>query len=160
VGDVVRAPLASCAFDVVLLLDVLEHLDDDVAGLREATRLLKPRGLLLVTVPALPVLWGQQDEVSHHRRRYTRRSLEGALQGAGLQDPCLSYFNSLLLGPIVAVRLVRRLLRPGRASRSDFEDNHPGAVNDVLAALFGMERHLLGRVPLPLGVSLLATMRR
>ncbi|MGH7965439.1 MAG: class I SAM-dependent methyltransferase, partial [Candidatus Binatia bacterium] len=68
VGKLEAAPFASWSFDIVLALDVLEHIDDDVASLREAARLLKPDGLLVVTVPALPSLWGSQDVVSHHRR--------------------------------------------------------------------------------------------
>jgi SAM-dependent methyltransferase len=180
VGKLEAAPLAPGSFDAILALDVLEHLDDDAAGLREAARLLKSGGLLLVTVPALPSLWGQQDVISHHRRRYTRRALCDAFARARLPRPCFMYFNTLLFAPIAAVRWVRRALglakrlhgdfddngpglircdqaaAPDRRLHSDFEDNRPGLINDLLAAVFAIERHLIGRVPMPVGASLMA----
>ena len=92
-------------------LDVIEHVDDDVAALRELRRVLCPGGRLLVAVPAFMFLWGKQDEVSHHRRRYTAGSLRAALAGAGFAVDRTSYFNTLLFPPVAAVRLGRRLLR-------------------------------------------------
>ena len=157
IGDVTALPLAQRAFDAVLALDVLEHLDDDAAGLREAARLLKPGGLLLVTVPALQSLWGSQDVVSHHRRRYTRRTLAQTFARAGLPAPRLSYFNTLLFPTVAGVRWARRALRLAERARSDFDDSRPGMLNEVLATLFAAERHLVPRVALPIGVSLLAT---
>lgn len=152
-------PFAPRSFDVVLALDVIEHLDDDAAALRACHELVSSGGLLVVTVPAGPSLWGRQDVVSGHRRRYTRRTLAGAFARAGLPRPSrLAYFNSLLYPPVAAVRWTRRLLRaPG--SGSDFDGARPGLVNDALAAIFRAERHLVGRVPFPAGVSLLATLR-
>lgn len=160
VGSVEAVPIATGLFDVVLALDVLEHLDDDVAGLNEAVRLLKPDGLLLVTVPAMPSLWGTQDEVSHHRRRYTKRTLSRVFSTARLPVPDVSYFNSLLFPPVAAIRWARRSLGKVKDTGSDFDGNRPGVVNDVLEKVFGFERHLIHRVPMPVGVSLLATMRR
>jgi SAM-dependent methyltransferase len=160
VGKIEAAPLRSELFDVVLALDVLEHLDDDVAGLLEAVRLLKPDGLLLVTVPALPSLWGTQDTVNQHRRRYTKRTLSRAFAQAQLPRPYITYFNMTLFPAVAAVRWARRAVGLTRDSGSDFDNNHPGVVNNLLAALFGMERHLIRRVPMPMGVSLLATLRR
>lgn len=159
VGKLETAPLASGSFDVVLAMDVLEHLNDDAAGLREAGRLLKPGGLLLVTVPALPSLWGRQDTVSHHRRRYTKRTLCQAFAQAELPNPRVTYFNMLLFLPVAAVRWARYVLGLARRPRSDFDDNHPGLMNEILAAMFAMERHVIYRVPIPVGVSLLATTR-
>jgi SAM-dependent methyltransferase len=148
---------ASC--DAVLALDVLEHLDDDAAGLRAAAALVAPGGLLLVTVPALPALWGQQDVVSQHRRRYTRATLLSLFQRAGVERPRLTYFNSLLFLPIAAVRLARRLT-PGKGEpASDFDSGKPGLVNDQLRRLFSAERHLVDRLSLPIGVSLMAVHR-
>jgi len=158
VGKLETAPLASGSFDVVLALDVLEHLNDDAAGLREAARLLKPGGLLLVTVPAFPSLWGGQDVISHHRRRYTKRTLCQAFAQARLPHPRVTYFNMLLFPPVAAVRWVRSALGLAHRPRSDF-DNHPGLMNEILAAMFAVERHVIHRVPMPVGVSLLATTR-
>jgi SAM-dependent methyltransferase len=145
--------------DAVVALDVLEHLDDDAAGLRAAAGLVMPGGLLLVTVPALPSLWGQQDVVSEHRRRYTRGTLRALFDRAELPRPRVSYFNSLLFLPIAAVRLGRRLAPGSGEPISDFDSGKPGLVNDQLRRLFSAERHLLGRFDLPIGVSLMAIYR-
>ena len=159
IGRCEAAPLASGSFDLVLALDVLEHLDDDTAGLREAVRLLKPGGLLMVTVPALPSLWGGQDVVSHHRRRYTKRTLRQVFARAQLSRPRIVYFNTLLFPPVAAVRWIRSALGLSHRPQSDFDDNRPGLTNEVLATVFALERYLVHRVPMPVGVSLLATLR-
>jgi SAM-dependent methyltransferase len=159
IGRLEAVPLAARSADAVLALDVLEHLDDDAAGLREASRILRPGGLLLVTVPALPSLWGGQDVVSHHRRRYTGRTLVGAYTRAGLPRPWLSYFNTFLFPSVAAVRWTRRMLGLAERPRTDFDDNRPGALNAALEAVFATERHLVSRVRLPIGVSLLAISR-
>jgi SAM-dependent methyltransferase len=159
IGNAKEIPLAKSTFDLVLMLDVLEHLDDDALALREAARLLAPDGLLLVTVPALPSLWGGQDVVSNHHRRYTRRSLRGTFRAADVATPRVSYFNALLFPPIAAVRWTRRAIGLGARARTDFDDSRPGLINEILAGLFALERHWIGRLPMPAGVSLLATAR-
>lgn len=158
-GSLEALPLASGSFDAVLALDVLEHLDDDRAGLCEAARLVKPNGLLLVTVPALPSLWGGQDVVSQHRRRYTRKTLQQIFLGANLPLPQMTYFNTFLLPPVAAIRWARRALGLAERARSDFEDNHPGVINDVLSSILKAEARLVRHTTLPIGVSLLATLR-
>ena len=159
VGALGSPPLRSKAFDVVVALDVIEHLDDDVGALRRAADLVSPRGLMAVSVPACPSLWGDQDEVSQHRRRYTSRSLRKAFVNADLGEPQVTYFNTLLFPAVAVVRWGRRLLRLAPRGRSDFEMGRPGRVNDALAELFGWESRLIGRVPLPIGVSLAAVWR-
>jgi SAM-dependent methyltransferase len=151
-------PFADGAFDLVTTLDVIEHIDDDVGALRELRRVLRPGGRLLVAVPAFMFLWGRQDEVSHHRRRYTTSSLRAALAAAGFAVDRTSYFNTLLFAPVAAVRLGRRLLRRPGSAQSDFELG-PAALNRTLAAVFGAEAGLVARRDLPFGVSLLALAR-
>jgi len=158
IGTLESAPFADHSFDAVLALDVLEHLDDDDAGLREAARMVKPGGLLLVTVPALPSLWGGQDVVSHHRRRYTKATLLRTFGRAGLPSPRVSYFNTLLFAPVAGLRWTRRALGKATLARSDFDDTRPGLANEVLASIFAAESHIVSRIPLPIGVSLLATL--
>jgi len=158
IGKLETALIASGSFDAVLALDVLEHLDNDAAGLYQAAQMVKPGGLLLITVPALPSLWGGQDVISHHRRRYTKATLLRTFERAGLPSPRVSYFNTLLFPPVAAVRWTRRALGMASRSRSDFEDTPPGAVNNILASIFSVERHLIPRMKLPVGVSLLATL--
>lgn len=159
VGRMERPPLADKAFDVVLAMDVLEHLDDDLAGLQQAVRLLRPGGYLLITVPAFPFLWGGQDVVSQHRRRYTKATLRELLNRAGLRAFTLNYFNTLLFPAAAAIRTVRRLQGNSIGSRSDFEGSHPGLVNNTLTQIFGAERYFINRIPMPVGVSLMATFR-
>jgi hypothetical protein len=113
----------------------------------------------MITVPALPSLWGGQDVVSNHRRRYTKQTLLRAFRQADLPQPRVHYFNALLFPPIAAVRWSRRAIGLGLRSRSDFDDSRPGFANEILACLFALERHWIGRVPMPIGVSLLATTR-
>jgi SAM-dependent methyltransferase len=151
----VALPFDDDAFDLVTTLDVIEHVDDHVAALVELRRVLRPGGLLLVAVPAFMFLWGKQDEVSHHRRRYTARTLRAALAEAGFSIDRTSYFNTVLFAPIAAVRLGRRLLRRRGAAQSDF-DLGPAWLNAGLAAIFGAESELVARWGLPFGVSLLA----
>ncbi|SRR5713226_1861782 len=159
VGRVERPPLTGAHFDVVLALDVFEHLDDDRAALREAVRLLKPGGLFLLTVPALLSLWGRQDIASQHRRRYTKRSLSSLLDQVQWSDCQIDYLNTFLFPLALTVRWTRRALGLANCSRSDFEDNRPGVINEVLAWIFSAERYLINRVTMPIGVSLAAICR-
>jgi SAM-dependent methyltransferase len=158
-GSAEHPPLRSASCDAALALDVIEHLDEDAAALAETARLVRPGGFLLVTVPALPSLWGQQDVVSHHKRRYTARSLALAFRRAGLVLSWSSYFNTLLFPAVASVRWGRRALGRAAGEDSDFDAGSPGMVNDVLTRVFAAERHLLGRVSLPIGVSLIAVAR-
>ena len=112
-----------------------------------------------MTVPAQPSLWGNQDVVSHHKRRYTSRSLTGAFRRAGLEIAWQSYFNTVFFPAIASVRWARRALGRLDGNESDFESGSPGRVNAALTRIFACERHLVGRVRLPIGVSLIAVAR-
>ncbi|UGS37863.1 class I SAM-dependent methyltransferase [Capillimicrobium parvum] len=150
-----RLPHEDASLDVVSAFDVLEHLDDDAGMAAEMRRVLRPGGTAIVTVPAYRWMWGPQDEISHHRRRYVRRELVALLRGAGLDVRRATYFNTLLFGPIAAVRVLRRD-RGGGELRSDFELGSP-RMNRLLAGAFGSEEALLRRgVSFPFGVSILA----
>ena len=152
-----RLPFASGSFDLVAALDLLEHLDDDQSGARELARVLAPGGRLLVFVPAFEQLWGLQDEVSDHRRRYTAHTLRSLLRRAGLTVQRLSYFNTALFLPILAARLTMRVVRPP----VDTENNlTTPALNRIFGAIFGAEAPLLAHANLPIGVSLLAVAQR
>jgi len=112
---------------------------------------------MVITVPAFGFLWSRHDERHHHRRRYTRRELLALVRAAGLRPVRASYFNSLLFLPIAGARILHNLL--GLEGGAD-EALPPRALNRLLGAIFASERHLLGRVPLPAGVSLLVIARR
>jgi SAM-dependent methyltransferase len=94
-ADIAHPPFAH-EFEVIGLFDVLEHLDDDVGALRASHELLKPRGALLITVPAGPELWSYFDVASHHKRRYTITGLNSKLRSAGFSIERLSAFMSPL----------------------------------------------------------------
>jgi SAM-dependent methyltransferase len=158
-GSAEHVPLRAASCDGALALDVIEHVDDDAAALSETARLVRPGGFLLVTVPALPSLWGRQDEVSHHKRRYTSRTLALAFRRAGLELAWRSYFNTVLFPAIASVRWARRALGRVDGDESDFDSGSPGLLNAALTRVFASERHLIGRVRLPIGVSLIAVAR-
>jgi SAM-dependent methyltransferase len=149
-------PFAADRFDLAVMLDVLEHLDDDVAGLQALSERLDEAGLLLVTVPAYGFLWSHHDEARHHKRRYTRRGLLRVAHEAGLEPVFLSYYDTLLFPAILLMRLARRI-----TGGAHDDDQMPGrAMNALLRGVFSFERHLLGRLPMPFGVSLVMLARR
>lgn len=149
-------PFADGSFGAVLALDVIEHVDDDVALLREARRVLRPGGVAVLTVPALPWLWSDHDVVNHHRRRYVRRTLERSVRAAGLEMVKESYYNALLL-PLAATRKVLHRMNGG--GEHHLEDL-PGPLNAGLRGVMGLERPLIARLDLPFGASLVCTARR
>jgi len=103
-GSVLDMAFAADSFDLAVSLDVIEHLDDDLAALRELRRVVAPGGALLVTVPAYQWLWSGHDEINHHHRRYTRRTLQRAAEQAGWKQARTTYFNSLLLPAAIVLR--------------------------------------------------------
>jgi len=162
-ADAAGLPLATGWADAVTLLDLLEHTDDERPVLAEALRVLRPGGLLLVTVPALPALWSEHDEALHHRRRYRRSGLKNVLEDQGVEIQLLTHYNSLLLPAVAVARGLGRLRRAVRPRGGPPESDlalPPGPINRLLAGLLASERHLIRRTRLPLGVSLLAVGRR
>lgn len=157
-GSAEATGLDSDSFDIVCLLDVLEHLPDEAPALAEITRILRPGGLLLLTVPAFPMLWSGHDVALHHCRRYRRTGLARVLLNAGFELEWLSYYNAALFPPVAAVRVGRRLLGGGTA-KADLGATTEGPAARLLEAVFAAERHVVGRVPLPVGVSLIGVAR-
>ena len=142
-------------FDLIAMLDVLEHIDDDVGALRTLSQRLDRGGSILLTIPAFPWLWSQHDEIHHHKRRYTKASLAAALRKAGLEPVNMSYFNTLLFPLAIVQRLALRL----RGKKLGLDDAPPGFLNTLFAKIFGLESHLVGRVTLPVGLSLFVVAR-
>jgi SAM-dependent methyltransferase len=158
-ADLTRLPFQSQSFDVVVLLDVLEHLDDDVGFLRAASRICTPGGRMVISVPAFQWLWSQHDETFEHRRRYTAQRLEEVVRAAGMLPERTTYTNSLVF-PVAAVwRPASYRLGLGRlAPRTDFWDLGEWP-NRCLVALYRLEAWLLERVDLPVGVSVVCVAR-
>ena len=155
---VINAPLPElhgvpdAAYDLIAILDVIEHIEEDVAGLAALKRKLRPGARILITVPAFPWMWSAHDVANHHKRRYTRRTLRRLVAEAGLRLEMMSWFNSLLFPLAAGARLAARA-----TGRNDGGDRMPPApVNRLFETLFGLERYAIGRVPFPPGVSLAA----
>jgi SAM-dependent methyltransferase len=143
-------------YDLIALLDVLEHVPDDLESLKAIRTLLRPGGSLVLTVPANPWMWSAHDVAHHHFRRYTKRELRRLFRDAGFEIQLYSYFNTLLFPLVAAARIVGKL-----AHRETADDQLPNRfVNAVLQRIFGLEAALIGRVPMPFGVSLIAVVRR
>ncbi len=150
-------PYESESFDVVTALDVVEHLDDDASGLREMRRVLRPDGRALLFVPAFMFLWGVQDDVSHHRRRYTLASLRRVVREAGFEVERATYANISFFAPILLGRTLMRALRLRPASENNINIT---ALNSVLGRVLGAESALLRYVNFPFGVSAICVARR
>ena len=156
-GEAEALPFEGSSFDLVTGLDVVEHLDDDLAGLQEMRRVLRPGGHALVFVPAFMFLWGVQDDISHHRRRYTLDQLKQVMSHAGLEVERASYVNISFFTPILIGRLLMRALH----LRPESENNITiGFLNGVLGKLFGAESLALRYLNFPFGVSIICVARR
>ena len=156
-GDIRALELPDRRFDLVLATDVIEHVDDDVAALRELRRVLRPGGYLLITVPAFRLLWGLQDEVSHHKRRYKLHKLLKTLGVANLSARQHFYFNYLLFLPILVARRLMRILKIRVASEGEV---NAGWLNRALTAVFQFDVKTAPRLRPPIGVSALVVATR
>lgn len=153
-----EVPYPQGQFDLIALLDVLEHVEDDRNTVRALASLLKPGGYLLISVPAFPFLWSAHDEVHHHKRRYVAGGLRSLLDNAGLEVTYASYFNTVLFPLIFGARQLGKL-RSRKPGSGDLTMPHP-FINRLLRAVFSSERCVLGRWSLPFGVSALAVARK
>jgi SAM-dependent methyltransferase len=149
-------PFAEGSFDLVCLLDCLEHIADDDGALDCAAKMLKPGGAVLLTVPAYQWLWSRHDVFLHHRRRYSKESLQSLVSCCGLHMERITYFNTLLSPLAITARLGDQLRGCERASGAAVPAR---SINNALHALFSAERHWLARASLPFGISLMAIVR-
>lgn len=137
-------------FDLVLALDVLEHIKDDRKALSEINRVLKPGGIAIIFVPAFMFLWGVTDERSQHERRYTLRELKEKTKNAGFGVIRASYFNTFLFLPIAFLRIFVRIFKIKIKSENELGSPQ---TNELFYKIFNSERKLLNRVDFPFGVS-------
>lgn len=139
-------------YDMVAALDVVEHIPDDKAALEGISRVLKPGGKLLMTVPAHQWMWSAHDVVNHHQRRYSKRDFKRLVNESPLKLESIGYLNSLLFPLALAQRLASKLT--GKEDANLAPPAEP--INQVLERVFALERRVIGRIPLPPGLSLFA----
>ena len=161
VMDATHPQYADQSFDLLIASDVLEHIADETTALRNWLRILRPGGRLLVCVPAFMFLWSDHDAVNYHRRRYTRKMLEVALNKAGFAIDRAGYWNFSLFFPVTTVRLLQRAVaRPKSQKRGQLRPA-TALVNAALYTLLKFENHLLSNsCPFPCGLSSFAIARR
>lgn len=150
-------PYDDGTFDLVTAFDVVEHMDDDLGGLSEMRRVLRPGGRVLLFVPTFMFLWGVQDDVSNHRRRYRLPELRRVLERAGFEIERTTYANITFFLPILVIRKLMRLTGIKAATENNINVT---ALNGVLGKLFGVESSILRYMNLPFGVSGLCVARR
>lgn len=156
-GEAEALPYEDGSFDLVTGLDVVEHLGDDLAGLKEMRRVLRRGGQALLFVPAFMFLWGVQDDVSNHRRRYTLSGLKSVVRQAGFEVERATYANISFFAPIFLGRLFMKVT----GVRPESENNITiGSLNGVLGRILGYEAAALRFLNFPFGVSIICVARR
>ena len=150
-------PYPDETFDISTALDVIEHLDDDIAGLKEMHRVTKTGGHTLIFVPAFMWLWGVQDDISHHRIRYTRTQITERIEKAGFTVERATYANFTFFTPILAGRTLMKVT----GIKPESENNvNVSALNGVFGRLFSAESLWLKRFNFPFGVSIVVVARK
>jgi len=156
-GKAERTSFPANSFDLISLLDVLEHTDDNKT-LKEVCRLLHKDGFVIITVPALPLLWSKWDVVLHHKRRYTKKNLKQILEKNQLRILKISYMYSFLVLPVVIIRIIKNLLFP-KHYPSDFLFTFP-LLDKILFQLARLEAIFIRKGLVPFGLSLIVIARK
>jgi SAM-dependent methyltransferase len=150
-------PYPDETFDVTTALDVIEHLDDDLAGLKEMHRVTKSGGYSLFFVPAFMWLWGVQDDISHHRIRYTRKQIVERIEQAGFKVERATYANFTFFAPVLGGRTLMKLT----GIKPESENNiNISALNGLFGKIFSAERFWLKNLDFPFGVSIVVVARK
>lgn len=152
-GDACELPFPDARFDLVLATDIVEHVERDVMAMQEIRRVLKPGGRAIITVPAFESLWGTQDEIGHHVRRYTRDELLDKLKASGCTIYDSYYFNFLLFAPIWVARRMIRFLKPDIRNENQLNS---AWINRLLKAVFSIDVACAPLLHVPFGVSIYA----
>jgi 2-polyprenyl-3-methyl-5-hydroxy-6-metoxy-1,4-benzoquinol methylase len=164
-GSISDPPFAAGSFDLVLSLDVIEHVDNDVHILDSLFDVVKPGGHLIVTVPAFESLWSEHDEINQHKRRYRAPQLKCMMEAAGFEVTRITYCNSALFLPVLAMRKAKNWLRRmhGRQLSDHPESDlafYPKPINELLYRIVTTETRIMQHRSLPMGVSILAIAQR
>lgn len=151
-GDLMNLPFKSNSIGLVIATDILEHLNQDTIGIKEIYRTMKREGEAIITVPAFRFLWGVQDVVGMHKRRYSRKEFIRKMEQEGFKILRSSYFNFFLFFPILMARRAIHLM--GLRIESENEVNSP-LINFLFKTIFSLEVYALKYFSFPFGVSIL-----
>ncbi|MBK8977837.1 MAG: class I SAM-dependent methyltransferase [Planctomycetes bacterium] len=157
-GSGLELPFADACFDLVALFDAIEHIPDDRRVLDEVRRVLRPGGVVFISVPAYQFLYSQNDRLVHHQRRYTRPQLRTRMLEAGLEPLKISYFNTFLFPlilPAVMVLKAKERFVGLPENQTNLSHEFPKALSDLFAWFMGSERWLLRHTEFPFGHSLI-----
>lgn len=135
-GDICNIPSRDCEYDLVLATDIIEHVDDDARAIKEIARVLKPSARSIITVPAFQSLWGLQDTVSHHKRRYRKKDFIEKLKASGVEVEECFYFNYLLFFPIWIARQIIRVFKINLQSENELNSS---LANYLLMKIFVLD---------------------
>lgn len=150
-------PFDDESFDLSTALDVIEHLDDDIAGLKEMHRVTKTGGYSLVFVPAFMWLWGVQDDISNHRIRYTKKQIVERIEEAGFTVERATYANFTFFAPILGGRTIMKIT----GIKPESENNITiSGLNGIFGKLFSSERLWLKNFNFPFGVSIVIVAKK
>lgn len=157
-GDVIHLPFADGSLDLILALDLMEHVERDDLLIREFNRVLRPGGYLMATVPAHPRLWSDHDVALHHFRRYTYDSFRRLLRSGDFRPIKYTYGISFLHPIIVAFRLIQKAWQRSTGVRNARPKTHliplPRPLNRTLVRVLHAEAFLMRYTNLPQGTSL------
>ena len=157
-----RLPLAGESCDAITIIGVIEHVEDDNGLLKEIKRVLKPGGRALMLTSAHMFLWGAHDDLVHHVRRYSKKSLTRLIKNGGLRILKISYVNMFLFLPVLMMRITEHIVRRRESSFQGSSDLFlpPAFLNTFFYKLLRLEALLLKRFSLPFGVSMLAVFEK
>jgi len=155
-SNIIKMPFDDNSFDVITMLDILEHVKNDHNGLKEVNRICKPRGKVLITVPAYNILWSDHDRALKHFRRYTAKEMMAKLDDSGFKTIKYSYVITTLFLPILIFRLVQKIL-PKKSAKSPKTSLIfvPKPINSIFIILLKIEAQISRFVSIPFGVSII-----
>jgi len=160
IGEIYKAELpdklpntVKTNFDLIVLLDVLEHIDDDSKSLTTVRKLMNNKGIILITVPAFQWLWSEHDVIHHHKRRYSKSELREKLDSSGFRIKYISYFNTLLFPFALVERIGQKIFSPSNPEILELPNNK---INFLLEKIFSLETIFMNKISLPFGLSLVA----
>jgi len=162
-SNAVSLPFEDAAFDLILCLDVLEHISNEEDAVSEILRVLKKDGLVIVNVPAFNLLWSEHDEAVNHCRRYGMSSIKKLFKKFDFSVLRSSYYNTILFPLIALIRIgkrtIKKFINKNNTQKTDIS-NLPGFINNILLAIMNIEKIILKRFTLPFGLSIFLILQK